>query len=185
MLNEKDATRRHRACEALWALEHGQAVSADDFACAVEALPYPGNMVRGTKAAWLKKDTIEQWDAIRPEDLVPAGLKPEFAAKLLAGGWGDLFHKAAKWRATAKKYGPQTASSPAIRLGTIHASKGMEADTVVLSTSLTRRVHASQAIDSEIHDEERRVEYVGVTRARRRLVIATDHEAEYRMNLPL
>ena len=185
MLCEQAATVRHRACESLWALENGKAVSAEDFACAVKWLPYPGNMIRGTKALWEKRETIEQWDAIRPEDLPHVGFKAEFAAKLLAGGWGEMFHKASKWRDTAKQYGPEIASNPPIRLSTIHAAKGMEADTVVLSTSLTRRVHASQAVDSEIHDEERRVEYVGVTRARRRLVIATDHEAEYRMSLPL
>ena len=83
------------------------------------------------------------------------------------------------------KYGPELATRPSIRVGTIHAAKGMEADKVVLSTTVSRRIHEAQGIDSEQHDEERRIEYVGVTRARRQLVIATEQGADYKMRLPI
>jgi len=77
------------------------------------------------------------------------------------------------------------ATKPPIRTGTINAAKGMEADTVVLSSTISRRIHDAQGIDSSQHDEERRIEYVGVTRARRRLIVATEQGADYRMRLPL
>ena len=112
-------------------------------------------------------------------------MKPEFAEKLRKGEWGDLFKGAGRWRAAAEKYGPELATKPAIRVGTIHAAKGMEADTVVLSNTVSRRIHEAQGIDPGQHDEERRIEYVGVTRARRRLIVATDQGADYRMRLPL
>jgi superfamily I DNA/RNA helicase len=60
----------------------------------------------------------------------------------------------------------------------------MEADTVVLCTSTARRVEEAQEASPEAHDEERRVEYVGVTRARRRLMISRDI-SDYQMELPL
>jgi len=112
-------------------------------------------------------------------------MKPEFADKLRKGGWGDLFHGGERWRNAAIKYGPELATKPAIRVGTIHAAKGMESDNVVLSTTVSRRIHEAQGIDSDQHDEERRIEYVGVTRARRKLIVATETGADYKMRLPI
>ena len=49
------------------------------------------------------------------------------------------------------------------KLSTIHASKGMEADNVVLLNGMSDRVYG------KLDDNEYRVWYVGVTRARREL----------------
>ena len=184
-LKAKDSTKFLRGVNALWAIEHGQPATSDDFAAAVELLPATGNMTKGAKAAWGREDTIRQWEVVFPADLEAAGMKPEFADKLRKGAWGDLFTGGTRWRAAAEKYGPALATKPAIRTGTIHAAKGMEADTVVLSSTISRRIHDAQGIDSGQHDEERRIEYVGVTRARRRLIVATEQGADYRMRLPL
>lgn len=183
-LKAKEQTKFYRAANALWAIEHGQDCSPDDFSAAVELLPAMNNMVRGAKKAW-SGDAIRQWDVILPGDLEAAGMKPEFADRLRKGDWGDLFRGAARWKKAAKKYGPELASKPAIRLGTIHAAKGMEADTVVLSDTVSRRIAEAQGIDTAQHDEERRIEYVGVTRARRKLIIGTEQSSDYRMRLPL
>jgi DNA helicase-2/ATP-dependent DNA helicase PcrA len=184
-LKAKDNTKFLRAANALWSIEHGNPVSSDDFSAAVDLLPATGNMTKGAKAAWGRDETIRQWEVVFPADLEEAGMKPEFAEKLRKGAWGDLFTGAGRWRAAAEKYGPELATKPAIRVGTIHAAKGMEADTVVLSNTVSRRIHEAQGIDPGQHDEERRIEYVGVTRARRRLIVATDQGADYRMRLPL
>lgn len=184
-LKAKDNTKFLRAVNALWDIEHGKPATSDDFAAAVELLPAMGNMVKGAKAAWGREETLQRWEVIAPGDLENAGMKPEFADKLRKGAWGDLFHGAARWRAAAAKYGQALATNPEIRVGTIHAAKGMEADTVVLSTTVSRRIHEAQSIDAEQHDEERRVEYVGVTRAKRRLVVATEQGADYKMRLPI
>lgn len=63
-------------------------------------------------------------------------------------------------------------SEPKVRISTIHASKGGQADHVVLLTDCSRRVL------SEIHrepDGERRVFYVGLTRARSTLQLVGFH----------
>ena len=61
---------------------------------------------------------------------------------------------------------------PRIRVGTIHAAKGAEADNVFLLKSITPRVLESIAKGGA--DAERRVWYTGVTRARRRLVLVDE-----------
>ena len=58
-------------------------------------------------------------------------------------------------------------------LGTVHASKGREADTVVLvMPSPNERNHDSHDADSALLFEEGRVYYVGATRARKMLIAA-------------
>lgn len=58
--------------------------------------------------------------------------------------------------------------TPAIRLTTIHAAKGAEADHVVLLTDMSRRVKDDLELTP---DNERRVFYVGVSRAKQDLTI--------------
>jgi|GEM_PF-6244916 len=70
-----------------------------------------------------------------------------------------------------------------VRIGTIHSAKGKEADTVILGTDSTgtiiRNMESSSAdvpayamSGDVISDEERRVLYVGMSRAKRKLVMA-------------
>lgn len=58
-----------------------------------------------------------------------------------------------------------------IVLSTIHGAKGGEADNVLLLTSINKRVRETMEYDP---DSEQRVLYVGLTRARQRLVIVGD-----------
>lgn len=174
-----------KAVNALWDLEHGEPVAPEDFAAAVDLLPALGNMRRGAKAEWGREETWKRWTVVLPEDLQDAGFKEEFAKKILAGDWGRLFTGAERWRAAAERHGPEVATRPAVRVGTIHAAKGLEADNVILSTSVTRKIFECQNADQETHDEERRVEYVGVTRARKSLTVVHDAAADYRMRIPV
>jgi DNA helicase-2/ATP-dependent DNA helicase PcrA len=57
---------------------------------------------------------------------------------------------------------------PRVRLSTIHSAKGGEADHVVLMTEMAERSFQEMKINP---DDERRVWYVGVTRARERLTV--------------
>lgn len=61
---------------------------------------------------------------------------------------------------------------PKIRLSTIHGSKGMEADRVVLINDVTENMVKHYARNP---DDERRVFYVGMTRARKELRIVDGH----------
>jgi DNA helicase-2/ATP-dependent DNA helicase PcrA len=63
----------------------------------------------------------------------------------------------------------------AVTLATLHASKGLEWDTVFLIGLTEGLVPISYASSFEQIDEERRLLYVGVTRARRRLRLSWAH----------
>jgi superfamily I DNA/RNA helicase len=104
--------------------------------------------------------------------------------RISGGTWADLVAGGDRWRSSAIKYGADLATRPQIRIGTIHAAKGMEAEVVVLPTTTSRRIAEAQDKDQEQHDEERRVEYVGVTRARKTLIVSSE-SADYRMELKL
>lgn len=185
-IKSKDGTNVMRGTKALWDLEHGEPVSGDDFACAIAELPSRGKdgplLERGTKTLWQKEDTVRRWDVVFPGDLTDTGMTQAMVDRISAGTWADLVSGGEKWRNSAVKWGADLATRPQIRIGTIHSAKGMEADTVVLATTTTRRIEEGQRLDKDAFDEERRIEYVGVTRARRELVIATE-PVDYRMNI--
>lgn len=65
---------------------------------------------------------------------------------------------------------------PTITLSTIHGAKGKEADRVVLMTKLTPRIVDSMNRNNESADDEHRVFYVGVTRAKQQLDIIGDSD---------
>jgi hypothetical protein len=66
-------------------------------------------------------------------------------------------------------------AEPTIRLSTIHAAKGKEADRVILLTALTGRIMESMSTVRGA-DDEHRCMYVGVTRAKSKLDIISDDE---------
>ena len=59
----------------------------------------------------------------------------------------------------------------------------MEAQDVVLATETASRVETERELDHRTHDEECRIEYVGVTRAKERLIVCESDEP-YAMTLP-
>lgn len=187
-LKSKENTSLMRGIKALWDLEHGNPVTGDDYACAIAEVPTRDGsgplMMRGAKTAWEKDDTKRRWDLIFPSDIESTGMTTLLGDRIRSGKWAELVSGGERWRTAALKWGADLAMRPNIRIGTIHASKGMEADTVILSTTTSRRVHESQQLDPSQYDEERRVEYVAVTRARRKLIVSTE-PSDYRMGLKL
>lgn len=67
-----------------------------------------------------------------------------------------------------RRQGEKFSAPPRVRIDTIHASKGAEADHVVLLTDMATRTHRESL---GLPDDEARVWYVGVTRAKERLTI--------------
>ena len=71
--------------------------------------------------------------------------------------------------------GDDLTSEPRIKLSTFHAMKGGEDDNVVVFTMSTKA-----AVNNRHQDDEHRVFYVGVTRARHRLyILETDYKYRY------
>lgn len=66
--------------------------------------------------------------------------------------------------------------SERVRIGTIHAAKGLEAPSVYLFDAYSARVKDAYYNDPETAAEEHRLFYVGATRASETLIVATGYE---------
>ena len=78
----------------------------------------------------------------------------------------------------ARQRGERLRSPPRVRLSTVHAAKGGEARHVVLMREMARRTHDEMLASADGEDDERRVWYVAVTRARERLTVVEPTRAE-------
>lgn len=187
-LNDKDDTKSLVAFNAYWKLQHGQGIGGAEWKAAISLTPAKATgddilLTRGAKAAWGKG----KYDSV---DFIPAemitslgGVEPRLVELIKTGRWASLLPKGSRWYDAAKKHGPEIATSPHVRLATIHAAKGMEAQDVVLATETAARVERERELDPRVHDEECRLEYVGVTRAKERLIVC-DSDEPYSMELP-
>ena len=172
-------TARGEGLAALYALEKGQHVSGSDWARAIALLPPLDKsrqpmLARGVKTNWGAKHASD-WDVIFPSDLPNVGATESLIQKISTGQWVGLVNRGEEWRRHAERWGPELAANTRIRVGTVHAVKGMEADNVALLTTVGKRV-AEGMDDAEQHDEECRIAYVGVTRARRNLYVINESQ---------
>jgi DNA helicase-2/ATP-dependent DNA helicase PcrA len=185
-LDQPDADAR-RGCHALWRLQNGQPVGNEDFAAAIKMLPAT-ILQRNTKAEWDRGEKYARYDRLRLEDVEQIGGTPETVSVVREGRWPESLMRpyrrlAERWVDSAKEWGPDLATEPRVHLSTIHAAKGAEADTVVVSSESSRRIVTNSRQFEAIHDEECRVAYVAATRARERLVIVED-AGPYRIAMP-
>jgi superfamily I DNA/RNA helicase len=173
----------------LWKLQHGEGCSREEWTCAIDLLPSKTSdgqtwLVRGSKAQW-ERGLADKFDQLYPEELATVGVTPALREAIADGKWAGLCDGGSRWYAAAKRYGVEVVSEPKVRIGTIHSVKGQEADKVIILTSQGGRTAQAELDDHERFAEERRVEYVAVTRARRKVIVAHDPREKYRMELPL
>lgn len=175
---QEGATVRGTGLAALYALEKGQHVSGSEWARAIELLPCVNKvkepmLERGAKTGWAKKHA-DEWDVIFPDDLPKVGATEHLVGQIRSGKWCGLVDRGEEWRRHAERWGPELVANTKIRVGTIHSVKGMEADNVAMLTTIGKRVEQGRDDCQEQHDEECRIAYVGVTRARRNLYIVNE-----------
>lgn len=180
---------------SLWALQHGRACLGESLANAVAMLSVKtkelGTLLkRGAKAEW-GDGRKSHLDIVRPtsEDYELAGFEQPLRELIRSGRWVEALEpryrdRATVWHDAATKHGEALANNPPIRLSTIHSAKGLEADSVILSSVTSPSVERSRDALPESHDEECRVAYVAVTRAKESLTFVDDG-FKYRMELPL
>ena len=183
------AHNRDLGMGGLWRLQHGEAISGDQWGCILEMLPSKTTdgrtwLERGSKAKWTK-GLSEHYDRIYPEDIAGLGATEHLRAAIASGEWSGLPDGGTKWATAAKRWGVDVVSEPKVRLGTVHSVKGQEASKVIMLTSVGRRIRESEENDQERFNEERRIEYVGVTRAKKKLIIAHDPRERFRMEIPV
>ena len=187
-LNDKEDTKSLVAFNTYWRLQHGHGVGGEQWKEAIALTPVKATgddifLARGEKAAWKngKRDGVEFID--HDELVALGGATPALMEAVKSGAWASLLDGGRKWYDAAKKHGPEVATKPNVRLSTIHGAKGMEAQDVILATETANRVEVERELDPRCHDEECRLEYVGVTRAKERLFVCESDEP-YAMELP-
>lgn len=171
-------TIRSTGLAALLKLERGEPITGADWAKALQLLPTKNSrkedvLSRGTKTRWKDEAEAKRWDVIFPEELPQVGGCPALVNAVKSGEWVGLVDRGSEWRSMAERYGEQLASEPRVRVGTIHSVKGAEADNVAVLTTTSQRVQ-NGAEDQEQHDEECRIAYVAVTRARHNLYVVNE-----------
>ena len=75
-----------------------------------------------------------------------------------------------------RRHGERFSQTPRVRIDTIHASKGGEADHVVLITDMAQRTYMEM---QDAPDDEARTFYVGVTRAKEQLTLVAPRTPRY------
>ena len=171
-------------------LQDGNPVDGEQWRNVLKYLPAEPWLVRGTKARFdefsseaTEKALLERFPWLQINDLHEVGATPVLVEAIKIGEWKTIIDEAEPWLKAVEKWGADTVDNPKIRIGTIHSAKGLEASNVIMNTTITHQVKKSQET-AEGFDEERRVEYVGATRAKHRLIIANDSQKFLRMDIP-
>jgi superfamily I DNA/RNA helicase len=176
-VNQPDGlSSRAIGLRGLFSIERNLPITGAEWKNVIELLPTQdkeGNkfLIRGTKAEWRRNPELpSQWDHIWPDELVQVGATGELIAAIRNAKWGGLVDRGNEWRRMAVKWGPELASQPRIRVGTIHSVKGAEADNVAFLTTTSKMVEVGCEEPGK-RDEEHRIAYVAVTRTRRNLLL--------------
>jgi len=171
--------------KALLSLEKGRPVTGHQFAQAIAILPSKDrngdSIVRhGFKKKWKAVEYIESWEVVFPKQMREAGIDDRGAGYIHGGRWQLLVDGGVDWRTKVDKHGVDIAQQPKVRVGTIHSAKGMEADNVFVLGTTNELIERMANNDNQRHNEEARLAYVAVTRAKERLVVCREGRTHMR-----
>lgn len=165
-------------CEAFTELEQGGMIDGEAWRRIVQTVP-ADILVRGTKTRFKSAaEAKEQADFVTLLGLHDYGGTDALKEYIGDGRWLEIVGPEAKAAHDAKKKWGDLAVNPKVQVGTVHSTKGMEAQKVLLSTGIDGPVLRSLRTE-EGQEEERRVWYVGLTRARDHLVLLRDKGKNY------
>lgn len=173
------------AFASMFTLASGQPITFPEWRRVVDVLPAkcPDGplFVRGTKSRLDEENSRRNSDELADVQQIESwGATPLLQRSLLDGSWPELVDGARRFCDAVERWGWNVALEPQVRVGTIHSVKGAEADNVLLLTTSTYQCERAMQ-NQRMADEERRVAYVGVTRARYRLLIVHERGAKYRI----
>jgi len=172
---------RNQGLGGLYAIEKRGPVSGQEWVQILKLLPSKSDdgqelLTRGTKSRFAEPDEASKYPWVLPHELEQLGATPALVELVTSGRWRHTIKDAARTCAALDRWGTEVLTSPKIRVGTIHSVKGQEAEKVVLLTTTSGAVKRQEET-SDGFDEERRVEYVAQTRARRELVLLREGSA--------
>jgi superfamily I DNA/RNA helicase len=141
-------------------------------------------LTKGTKSKFDKlsaDDALEQYSWVTLSTLEDVGATKALQEAIRSKSWRRWVEGVDTYAYAVQQWGIEAVSKPGIRVGTVHSAKGMEADSVVILTTLSGKCYRA-ALDDP--NQEARVKYVAVTRARRRLIILKEPSTQFRWRLP-
>lgn len=148
------------ACNAILRCRKRDPVPRAEIEALISMVPSRGALIVGGKARFAKTDYPDYPFSYVQSLFIDGGREPE---RHLMTGHRDAV-RAYIERGTITDAGR-------IKVGTFHASKGLEADTVIVDSRLTNRILASACASRHGWDNELRVLYVALTRAKEELLI--------------
>ena len=168
-------------------LAAGDPITRDEAACLFSVLPAKSGDVE-FYAPGLKKDWRRRYDLparLSLADLTKAGFTEAMTTAIATGQWTRIDTKGRRFVDSVKRWGIDATLNPKVLISTIHSSKGLEADKVVLCTGTSRQCYLQQAEHGARFEEECRVAYVAITRARHELEIVPDLDSRFQMDVEL
>lgn len=183
-----NAPVRNLGLAGLWTLEQGGPISGAEWRQVLKLLPskIPGEgvelLTRGTKTRFDDEAECANYEWVLPNQLAELGATPQLSTLIAEKRWRSLVKDGTKVAQALDRFGVEVLAEPKIKVGTIHSVKGQEADNVILLATTSSPVARNQE-QQQGFDEERRVEYVGATRARRRLYVVKERGATNAMEI--
>lgn len=146
-------------------------IPISDLHRVVKAIPQQPWLRRGAKADIEERAKENPSHMVSRASLAALGFTTEFIYELNTGNYIECLKVSAEeksyFRKLLNRYGrPGLSEEPKLVVSTIHAVKGLEAERVIISLELTRLPYENLMRHG---DEEHRVFYVGVTRARKEI----------------
>lgn len=185
-----NAPKRNAATAALMAMEAGKPVDGSEWAKVLDYLPakHDGESLlrHGVKAEWGRMDAdqiAEQFSFVLPGEWGELGVTPRLSDMIRSGAWRNVVDGADRYASAVSQWGQEVVDEPRVKVSTVHAAKGMEADNVLLLTSTSQQCARAEETQ-EGFDEEARTRYVAVTRTRRRLVVVRER-TQHAMEIPV
>lgn len=169
------------ACCALHNLASDFPIDYQEWKYILREIPVKGLLERGTKTQWLDRNKVPDEKLSKLQGIGNWGAT-EKLKQIIQSEWEELVEGGALFRQSVDRHGVNASLNTNIQVGTIHSVKGGEADNVMLWSASVEPCRRSEEMPEGL-DEERRIAYVAITRARRQLVIL-DRQSRHRMPIP-
>jgi superfamily I DNA/RNA helicase len=188
--NKWHAPERFKAVTALMDAASGRSINGAQWRGVLKHVPSKSDgedlLVRGTKTFWADRTNevaAKHAPAVLLDNFLDLGATAKAVQQLRDGRWRNWFAGAREMAEAIDRWGAQAVESSGIRVGTIHAAKGREAQNVAVILPVPRQVEMGRRTKAGA-DEAQRVAYVAVTRASERVVLLDDPKQRYRMEIP-
>lgn len=179
--NRWNAPVRQKVMQAMMSLSMGGAIGLGEWKQVLKEVTGKDYFERGTKKRFADARESANEMKFAPQ-LKEWGATDKFISLVQSGRWHALVAHAPEYQTAADRWGLSAAFGTGVRVGTIHSVKGAEADNVVILKSTSEQVHRGMDFQ-DVADEENRLAYVGVTRARKRLIVLHERDARFEMEI--